>query len=108
MNDYEFTQDRMESAMQYLAETDQEYAIEKAELTRSEIARKRARAKVFLTVEGSVADCQAKAEKDGGASEADDRYVKTIEEFEKLKARRERAQIVIDVWRSINANRRKV
>lgn len=108
MNDYEFTQDRMESAMQFLAETDQDYAIEKADLTRSEIARKRARAKVFLTVEGSVADRQAKAEIDAGVIEADDRYIKTIEEYEKLKARRERAQIVIDVWRSINANRRKI
>ena len=104
----EITQDRMESAMEYLAETDKDYALEKSELERSEIARKRARAKVFLTADGTVAERQAKAEMAQEAQDADDRYVKTIEMYETLKARRERAMIVIDVWRSLNASRRKV
>lgn len=104
----EITQDRMESAMEYLAETDRDYALEKAELARSEIARKRARAKAFLVADGSVAERQAKAEVAEEVGEADDRYIKAIELFEVLKARRERAEIVIDVWRSLNAARRKV
>jgi hypothetical protein len=104
----EVSQDRMESALEFLAETDRDFALEKAELERSEIARKRARSKVFLTSDGTVAERQAKAEMAQDVIDADDRYVKTIEMYETLKARRERAEIVIDVWRSINANRRKV
>ena len=97
----------MESAMEYLAETDREFALEKAELARSEIARKKVRARVFLTSEGSVAVRQAKAEVHEDVGEADDRYIKTIELYEVVKARRERAELVIEVWRSLNANRRK-
>jgi len=104
----EITQDRMEAALHYLGETDKDYALEKAELERSEIARKRARAKVFLTVDGTVAERQAKAEIDESVTESDDRYIECVKIFETLKARRERAEIVIDVWRSINAARRKV
>jgi hypothetical protein len=103
----EVTQDRMESALEYLAETDREYAIEKAELERSEINRKRVRARIFLTTDGTVAERQARAETHEDAQAADDRLIETIQKYETLKARRERAEIVIDVWRSINANRRK-
>jgi len=103
----EITQDRMEQAMTYLAETDKDYALEKADLERSEIVRKRTRARIFLTETGTVAERQAKAEIHSDVETADDRYVKCIEIFEVLKARRERAEIVIDVWRSLNAARRK-
>ena len=104
----EITQERMEMAMTYLAETDKDYALEKAELERSEIGRKRARATVFLTVDGTVAERQAKAEIHETVTQSDDRYIECVKIFETLKARRERAEIVIDVWRSLNAARRKV
>jgi alpha-galactosidase len=104
----EITQERMEQAMTYLAQTDHEYAEQKAELERSEIFRKRTRATVFLTVDGTVAERQAKAEIHNNVTDSDDRYIQCVKLFETLKARRERAEIVIDVWRSLNAARRKV
>jgi hypothetical protein len=104
----EITQDRMEAAMHYLAETDQDYAEQKAKLERAEIVRKRTRSRIFLTEAGTVAERQAKAEIHDDVEIADDQYVTCIEVFETLKARRERAQIVIEVWRSLNAARRKV
>jgi len=94
--------------MTYLAQTDHEYAEQKAELERSEIFRKRTRATVFLTVDGTVAERQAKAEIHNNVTDSDDRYIQCVKLFETLKARRERAEIVIDVWRSLNAARRKV
>lgn len=103
----EITQDRMEAALHYLGETDVVFSLEKADLERSEISRKRVRARVFLTEVGTVAERQAKAEIHEDAVTADDRYIGCIESFETLKARRQRAEIVIEVWRSINANRRK-
>ena len=39
---------------------------------------------------------------------ADDALVAATLAFERLKAQRSRAEIVIDVWRSLEASRRKV
>lgn len=101
------TQDKMESAMEYLAQTDHDYANEKAQVERSEILRKRIRARIFLTSTGTVAERQAQAEINEEAEQADADYCKTIAAFETLKARRQRAELVIEVWRSLEASRRK-
>ena len=101
------TQDRMESAMEFLADTDEDYANEKAQVERSEILRKRVRARVFLTADGTVAERQAKAEIAAEVEQADADHCKTIALFETLKAKRQRAEIVIDVWRSLNASQRR-
>ena len=101
------TQDRMESAMEYLAETDEDYANEKAQVERYEILRKRVRARVFLTADGTVAERQAKAEIAAEVEQADADYCKTIALYETLRAKRQRAEIVIDVFRTLEASRRK-
>ena len=101
------TIERMESAMNYLAETDLDYANEKAQVERSEILRKRIRSRIFLGASGTVAERQARAEIDSQAEQADDDYCKSIAAFETLRARRQRAELVIDVWRSLEASRRK-
>lgn len=104
----EITEERMEKAMQFLAETDVTFAEKKSDLAEREILRKRVRSKIFLVSEGSVAERQAKAETAFESIEMDDAYIMVLEQYEALKARRERAEIVIDIWRSLNANRRKV
>lgn len=108
MDDEIISQGKLENALEYLAQTDHEYAFEKANLERSEIVRKRVRARFFLTLDGTVADRQAGAEGKDEVVQADEEYVKTVQAFETLKARRQRAEIVIDVWRSLNASRRKM
>lgn len=107
MNALDIDEDRVGKAMRYLAETDLTYAEAKAALESSEIARKRVRARVFLTSEGTVADRQAQAECDADAQSADGEYVESVRRFEELKARRQRAELLIDVWRSLEATRRK-
>lgn len=99
--------DKLESALEFLANSDHDYAIEKAELERSEILRKRTRARVFQLSDGTVAERQALAETHPDVQDADDKYCNNIERFETLKARRQRAEIVVDVWRSLEASRRK-
>ena len=101
------TQDRMESAMEYLAETDEEYANEKAQVERSEILRKRVRARVFLSSSGTVAERERLAEVSPEAEQADADYCKTVALYETLRAKRQRAEIVIDVFRTLEASRRK-
>lgn len=100
------SQDKLESALEYLAHTDSDYANEKAQLERSEILRKRVRARIFLTSDGTVAERQAKAEIAPESEQADDDYCKTVAVFETLKARRERAEIVVRVWQSLESTRR--
>lgn len=107
MSALDIDEDRVGKAMRYLAETDLPYAEAKAALESAEILRKRVRARVFLTEDGTVAERQAEAETHHDTEAADDQYVQAIKAFEELKARRQRAELLIDVWRSLEATRRK-
>lgn len=93
--------------MTFLAESDDSYAIAKADMLRGEILAKRARARVFVTGEGSVEARKAAAEIHGDVTTADEELIRATLEFEGLRAKRQRAEIVIDVWRSLEASRRK-
>ena len=93
--------------MEFLAETDEKYALAKADLLRTEILAKRVRAKLFGLGDGSVEARKAAAESHSEVIAVDDALVEATVAFESLKARRSRAEIVIDVWRSINASQRK-
>ena len=99
--------EKLESALLYLSLTDDKYAHAKAGLERSEILRKRVRARIFLGASGTVAERQAIAEGSAESAEAADAYLEALGAAESLKARRQRAEIVIDVWRSLNASKRK-
>jgi tRNA(Glu) U13 pseudouridine synthase TruD len=98
----------MEAAMDYLAETDQTYAEAKTQLLFNEILAKRVRARIFVaTIEGSVEQRKAVAEGHHEVIQADEGLCQATQEFEALKARRSRAEIVIDVFRTLEASRRK-
>jgi hypothetical protein len=97
----------MEAAMEFLAETDDKYALAKADLLRTEILAKRVRAKLFAVGTGSVEARKAAAEVDSEVIGVDDALVEATVAFEALKARRSRAEILIDVFRTLEASRRK-
>ena len=98
---------RIERALQFLAETDRDYALAKTEVEATSILAKKARARIFLTGEGSVEARKAEAETHPEVAKADDQYIAALLAFEKLKAQRERAELVIEVWRTLEASRRK-
>jgi hypothetical protein len=100
-------QSRMENAMQFLAESDLPYAQEKMELEQSAILQKRTRARAFLSGDGSVENRKAAAEVNLEVQAADDRYCECVKAFEELRARRQRAELVIDIFRTLEASRRK-
>lgn len=93
--------------MEFLAGTDLPFAEAKTQVLRSEILVKRVRARVMINEEGAMELRKAKAEAHPQAAEADDGLIEATLAFEALKARRSRAEIVIDVWRSLNASQRK-
>jgi hypothetical protein len=102
-----FSLEKMEAAMVWLAETDDDYARAKVNLLASEIMAKRVRARLFVAGEGSVEARKAAAEAHQEAETADQALVEATLAFEGLKARRQRAELVIDGARTLEASRRK-
>lgn len=99
--------ERMEKALKYLATTDERTAEAKAEVSRCEYLAKRVRARHFLTAEGSSVEAKkAIAETTNDATSADEMLVSAILVYEKLKSKRTTEELIIEVWRSIQANRR--
>ena len=101
------SEERLEAALTYLSDTDEAFAEAKAAVERTHILTKRARARCYLLTSGTVAERQAQTETAGDVTVADDAYCEAVKAFETLKAQRERADIVVGVWRSLEASRRK-
>jgi hypothetical protein len=108
MNINELNEEKIGEVLTYLARTDDEYAMAKADLERSEILRKRVRSRVFLSEEGTVAERQAEAEVSEDTQAADDAYISALGKFEALKAKRQRGELIVDVFRTLEASRRRV
>ena len=100
-------EDKAGHAYLWLGEHDHEYAQARVALEHAEILRKRVRARIFLTSDGTVAERQAQAETASDTQQADDDYIKALAHKEQLHAVRQRAELTIEVWRSLNANQRR-
>jgi len=102
------TDERADEAFHYLVDSTGKIGAAKAELERSEIMRKRVRKRLFLGApEGAVAHREAFAEVQDETIQADERYIKAVESFESMKAKRDIESIALDVWRTESANRRR-
>lgn len=98
----------MEAAMEFLADSDMPYAQAKTDLVKAEILCKRVRAREFIAADGSSVEARkAAAEGAGEVIAADDALIAATLTFEALRARRQRAEILIDVFRTLEASRRK-
>jgi hypothetical protein len=96
----------MELAMLFLAGSDEEYAQAKANLLTQEILAKRVRSRIFVTGVGSVEARKAAAEDNIAVIEVDDALIAATLVFETLRARRQRAELVIEGARTLEASRR--
>lgn len=98
---------RAEKALIYLASTDEECADLKAQMERQEFKARATKDALFLRVEGSVAERNAIA---GSADEyklAMDAYFDALRRYEAMRNKRTTEVIVMDTWRTIQANQRK-
>lgn len=101
-------EERLEKALRFLAESDQISADLKAQVERHEYACKLARARMFLlSTESSVEARKADAEKSHDVQDAEGKRCDCIQEFERLRAKRTTETLIVEVWRSVNANRRQ-
>lgn len=102
----DINEQKVADVLTWLATTDGDYAEAKANLESAEILRKRIRARHFLTSEGTVTERQAEAEIADETQAADDAYISALGKFENLKAKRQRGDLIIDVYRTLAASRR--
>jgi len=100
------SEDRAEKALRFLVETDEQCALAKGEMERAEFGYKRTREAVFTHSEGTVAARQATAAQHSKTLAAHEEYVKAIQSYSFLANKRETERIVLDVYRTISANKR--
>lgn len=99
--------DRVEQALSLLASTDTKHAILSGEVKRLEEELKRVKARVFLESVGTVAERENKAVSSDLYGLAIEEYVRVWKDWKVMGNEREKNQLVIEVWRSLQANRRK-
>lgn len=98
--------ERMEKALRFLAETDDEVAAAEGDVLRAEYKVDLIKDRVFLTSEGTVAERQARAGVSNERMVAYEEYVSALVALKKLKAKRATEEQVIAVWRSQESSRR--
>lgn len=101
------TDERAEKALRYLASTDEECAALKAEAERAEFKAKAIRDTVFRHAEGSVADRTAYAGSSEEYRKAMDDYFTCLRLSDAMRNKRGTEAIVLDAWRTIQANQRR-
>jgi hypothetical protein len=97
----------MEAALTYLAETDEECAVLRADHARAEFKAKSIRSSLIISLVGSVADRTATAECSDDYGHAKRLEFDAFMLYEHMKNKRATECIVIDTWRSLNAARNK-
>ena len=100
------SEDRAEKALRFLVETDEPCAMAKGEVERTEFAYKRTREAVFTHSEGTVAERQAIAAQHKTTLAAHDEYVKALQTYSHMANKRDTERIILDVYRTISANKR--
>jgi hypothetical protein len=101
------SEDRLQKALTYLASTDEPSAELKGNVARQEYVCKLVRAQEYVLAQGTAELRKAIAEKSQRTVEAQNTWANAIVEFEKIKAKRATEELIVEVWRSINANRRQ-
>lgn len=104
------TEDKGERALDFLAQTDAEYADWRVTMLRTEYLAEVAENLIYKTLRStgdSVEDCKRAARASPEFQEKFDEHLKAVREYEFLRARRRRAELTFEAWRSINANRRQ-
>jgi hypothetical protein len=98
---------RLEKAMNYLVDTDFECANYKVDAERWKYIAKRNKAHVILAETGTAQVKDARAEITQVVSDAEDAYFDCLRLYEQMSAKRKTEQLVIEVWRTEQANLRK-
>lgn len=101
------TDEMVEEALNYLATSSHQIASARAIRLRAEFKRKRVRAKLILeSNQPSAIAREAWAEAHSVYHEACEEEVRAVEADEHARAERNKAETIIEAWRTENANQR--
>lgn len=98
--------DTVSKALQYLAEDPHPIALARKELTDAENEKERIFAEIYKTQEGSIKDRETACERNEEVRRARAAMGEALFQFDRHKARIRAAEMIIEVWRSENANAR--
>lgn len=99
---------RLENALRYLATTDEPCAGLRADMERTEFKAKAVRAAMVKLSQGSSASArEAEADTSAEVGQAWEVHFKAMHDYHAMANKRSTESIVVDTWRSMNANRRQ-
>ncbi len=99
--------DKAEAAHNALTDSDEEYGRVSAYVKMAPHVTKLIKAKAFLNTSGTVAERESMAYASEDYKKITDNLKDAMVEYEVLHARRESWQREVDIWRTVNASRRK-
>ena len=94
----------VQSALEYLAIDPHPLALARKDMTDAENKSKETHARLYLKYEGTIAEREARSTCNPEYMEAKSAEGESIMEFERHKARKNAAEMLIEVWRTENAN----
>lgn len=101
------SEDRLQKALIYLAETDEPSATARARVKALEQRRKTVKAIQYLSSTGTQGDKEQKAYASQEYQDIVNEYENAVADAELYANKRSTKELIIEVWRSINAGRRK-
>ena len=101
------TDERAELALRFLVDNDEKAAELKADAERAEFKAKAIKDALFRRLTGSVADRTAEAGASAEYAMAMGDYFNALAEYEKVRNKRSTETIVIETWRTVQANQRR-
>lgn len=99
--------DRLQKALTYLATTDEAAATAKSYMLGLEYSEKTILATEQLKHEGTIQHKDALARTSEAYTEWRRKYEESVFDFEILRNKRSTQVLIIETWRSLNANQRK-
>lgn len=97
---------RVEKAVEFLRDSSDEHAQASGAIKMYEYKIKRAKALAFMAADGSIALREAIAETSKEVAQAVDEYREMIVKERLIRDQREAAGLLIEVWRTMQANNR--
>ena len=101
------SRERMEKALTFLAETDSKCGYHKTHVEKMKLKAKAIYGAQYLLTEGTVDERKSMAENSKAHQDALESYFEAMNAYEALKNKRDTEALVIDVWRTLEASRRK-
>lgn len=100
------TDQQLEESLNYLSDTDEEFAKAKKNLEGYEKYVDLLKSQEFLESEGNVEERKSSAKVSEKVKAAQRKYLDALEHYEIIKNKRDTAQIVVWIWRSLKSSER--